>query len=522
VADDGSKAHVALLLLLTIAGSIVYVLVIPPWQTPDEPSHFGYMRFVIRSQCLPAFEAIPVAEEILASMSGFGFWKLRYHAIEPTFPAEVTEFRVASRHPPLYYLLGTLLVVPLKDTDIVHQLYVLRLASVLMGALTVLVAFRTMRMLFPRDPILALTVSSFIALLPMRSFVSASVNNDNLAELLASVVVYVLIRVLRDGISPLKGLGITGLLVAGYLTKRTTFFTISLVLLTMPIYLCTRTYQIRESWLTTPRRLTGLMLEAWERRTMLVGGQAIDRRIAVMTLIGFLCGAIGLVIIGQKEFARRHTDPGVQITRTGQIELPLLAEQDGRAQPACLEITVPQILKFARISPARIAKPLSPTARGASAMSSYVLFSLLTFASFWANFGWMNIPLDPAWYAILAVVSLISLLGLVLRVLREIRPSGERTLLPERWQKGGFLVLLLVSVLAFAQTFLLMVIRDAAGQGRYLFPAIVPLATLFVLGLREFVPPLYRHSVFPVCILLCLFLFDAICLTYYVIPYFYG
>jgi hypothetical protein len=518
---DFSRASLGLLLLLAIARGIIYVLVIPPWQTPDEPSHFGYVRFVTENHCLPTFERIPVAEGIVASMSRHDFWKLRYHSLEPASLDEKTEFRIASRHPPLYYLLGTLLLIPLKGRDIIWQLYVLRVASVLMGTLTVLVAFRTTRMLFPGDPILPLTVGSFIAFLPMHTFISASVNNDNLAELLSAVIIYLLIRVLRDDISPLKGLGITVLLVAGYLTKRTTFFTIPLVLVTVPIYLCTRTYHIGESWLTTRRRVTGLMLKAWERRTVLVGGQALAKRIAIMTLIGLMCGAIGLVLIGQREFGGRHGDPGVQIKPTAQIELPLLAEQHGRAQPACLEITVPQILKFARISPARIEKALSPDARGASAMSSYVLFSLLTFASFWANFGWMNIPLDPVWYVILAVASLISALGLVLRVLREIGPSGGRTLLPERWQKGAFLVLLLASVLVFAQTFSLMVIRDAAGQGRYLFPAILPLSILFILGLRELTPSSYRY-VFPLICIIGLFLFDTLCLTHYILPYFYG
>ncbi|HUW96851.1 MAG TPA: hypothetical protein VMW58_13790 [Anaerolineae bacterium] len=42
------KAAAALLVLLTVARGLIYVLLIPPWQTPDEPSHFGYVRFVMQ------------------------------------------------------------------------------------------------------------------------------------------------------------------------------------------------------------------------------------------------------------------------------------------------------------------------------------------------------------------------------------------------------------------------------------------------------------------------------------------
>ncbi|MCW4027287.1 MAG: hypothetical protein NWE76_07390, partial [Candidatus Bathyarchaeota archaeon] len=86
---------------------------------------------------------------------------------------------------------------------------------------------------------------------------------------------------------------------------------------------------------------------------------------------------------------------------------------------------------------------------------------------------------------------------------------------------GAFLILLLASLLIFAQTFGLMVIQNIPQQGRYLFPAIVPLSTLFILGLREFMPSSCRPRLLLISVL-SLFLFDALCLTQYVLPYFYG
>ncbi len=521
MSDDLAKVAAALLLLLTITRGIVYALVIPPWQTPDEPSHFAYVRFIAQNRRLPLSEIIPVDEEVVTSIAHFDFWTLRYHALRPVSLDDAQEFRVASRHPPLYYLLGALLLIPLTDQDVICQLYVLRLISVLVAALTVLVAFRATKMLFPGDPILPLTVSAFIAFLPMHSFMSASVNNDNLAELIGSLLIYLLLRIIRDGMSCFKGLGLTILLVAGYFTKRTTLFTIPLVVITVPVYLGTRSFDVCESWATAQGWVRGLLSKARDVGTVMKDRPELRKRITIVALIGFICGAVCILLIGQRQVRRDYGGPWVQATVTHQLYLPLLAKQHGRLLPAWLEITLSPILKFARISPAEIERALSRGDRYPSAMSSYLLFSLLTFASFWANFGWMNIPLDPAWYGIFAVISLLAFLGLGLRILREIRCSGEQILFRERWQKGAFLVLLLASVLIFAQTCSLMVIQNIPQQGRYLFPAIVPLSILFILGLRELVPSSYRYG-FPLICIIGLFLFDALCLTHYILPYFYG
>jgi len=185
-----------------------------------------------------------------------------------------------------------------------------------------------------------------------------------------------------------------------------------------------------------------------------------------------------------------------------------------------VEVTIGQILKILRVSPSDFNSDLSAEGTSLSRLPSYLLFSLLTFASFWANFGWMNVPLDPAWYALLAVISLFAFLGLLLRILREIRSSGKQTLLPSRWQKGALLILILASFLIFVQTFGLMIVQNIPQQGRYLFPAIVPLSTLFILGLTEVVPTRYRRGL-PLICLLSLFLFDSLCIIGYILPHYY-
>lgn len=454
---------------------VLYSAVTPPWQAPDEPDHFQYVAFLVyyhrfptelapqgggygglvssAERCLstvllflhqvgeqvagsvcragkveprghpsssPGFAAQAPTEQdvaadgwlqaqVYASMQEFDFWARRAHSPAP--PTLEKEYRAAVGHPPLYYLLGALLLTPFTHCNLVTQLHILRLMSASLGALTVLVAYLTARTLFPEDVSWQLAVPAFVAFLPMHTFITSSVNNDSLAELLASLVIYTLVKILRTGLSRQRAMSVACLLLLGVLTKRTTTFAIPLAALTV-------------------------------------------------TLPHLIASAVGLSLW---------------------------------------------------ISALRLSSPaLHPP-------PSIALSFLLTFASFWANFGWMNVPLDLGWYAALAIVSLLAFCGLglfALRVAKEATPL-------EAGQRRALLTLLLAVVLIFAQTFGLIIVRGIHQQGRYLFPALIPLAVFFTLGLREWLP-LRHHRLLPLTLVLGMFVLDSVSLYCYILPHFYG
>ncbi len=423
--SDRKRKTLALLLALSLIRGVLYSAVTPPWQAPDEPGHFQYAAFLAHYHRFPTKQDVATEEwlqsRVYASMREFGFWARRAHTLAP--PALEEKYRATVGHPPLYYLLGALLLVPFSRCDLVTQLHALRLGSVLLGTLTVLVAYLAAQALFPEDTSWQLAVPVFVVFLPMHAFITSSVNNDSLAELLASLVIYSLIRILKIGLSWQRAASLACLLLLGVLTKRTTAFAIPLTALTI-IPFCLR---------------------------------AKSRQWHICLLIA---SAIGL----------------------GLWALTL--------QP-----------------PTSILHP----------PSSITLPFLLTFASFWANFGWMNVPLDLGWYAALAVFSLLALFGLGFLAIRVVRGIDTH----EVWQRRALLMLLLAVVLIFAQTFGLIIVRGIHQQGRYLFPALIPLAVLFTLGLREWVPARHR-SIFPLGLMLGIFVLDSVSLCYYIIPYFYG
>jgi 4-amino-4-deoxy-L-arabinose transferase-like glycosyltransferase len=95
------------------------------------------------------------------------------------------------------------------------------------------------------------------------------------------------------------------------------------------------------------------------------------------------------------------------------------------------------------------------------------------FHSFWAQFGWMAIPMPDRLYWAWGALCLLALLGLAWW-LRSRRPRAA---------PGIVALLALIALTAFAVLVGYNTVFIQA-QGRYLFPALVPMAILLVLGWR--------------------------------------
>jgi 4-amino-4-deoxy-L-arabinose transferase-like glycosyltransferase len=78
------------------------------------------------------------------------------------------------------------------------QLYVLRFAAVPLGLLTVLLAFLTIRVIFPGDRFLQVVVPTFVAFQTQVSYEAAMLNNDVLGITTYSLILYLLAIGLRD------------------------------------------------------------------------------------------------------------------------------------------------------------------------------------------------------------------------------------------------------------------------------------------------------------------------------------
>ncbi|MCH2539159.1 MAG: glycosyltransferase family 39 protein [Anaerolineales bacterium] len=157
---------------------------------------------------------------------------------------DLTTYRQEGSQPPLYYVLAAALTSWVDDNDVAGYysynpfaqvgvpgtstnvnmfrrtysegfpvqgvplaVHLLRFLSLGLGCGTVAITYMLARSLFPGHPAIALLAGAVVAFNPMVVFISASVNNDNGIWFLSSLIMYMLVIFVQDGVSvqrPLK------------------------------------------------------------------------------------------------------------------------------------------------------------------------------------------------------------------------------------------------------------------------------------------------------------------------------
>jgi len=156
----------------------------------------------------------------------------------------------------------------------------------------------------------------------------------------------------------------------------------------------------------------------------------------------------------------------------------------------------------------------------------WILYAKSIFVGFWGSFGWYSLRL-PTWlYWILGCVSIAACIGLTIFTIRAIRRSVR--------VDASQVSVLLLYLFAFLLALSLVVLRFLSAnvswpgfnaitlpQGRFLFPAILAVSTLFMLGIRELIPYRYRY-IGIIAVIGSLILLDLVSLLAFVIPFYYG
>ena len=107
-----------------------------------------------------------------------------------------------------------------------------------------------------------------------------------------------------------------------------------------------------------------------------------------------------------------------------------------------------------------------------------------SFHSFWGQFGWMAVPMDSRVYLLLGLLSALAVAGwlAVAWQARPARPAGEAT---SAHLTRYRLVLLGLWLALTVGGYLYYNVQFVQFQGRYLFPALTPIALLMVWGWRK-------------------------------------
>lgn len=276
----GRTSYLFLLFLaLSLVRGILYASVIPPWQAPDEIAHFEYISLLYQKRhLLQPDDASPLLQqEIISSLYEHRFWSHIPYPEPETMPLSLAEIpfvggsSVLGRFS-LAYPLGALFFGSVFYQDIITQLYAMRLLSVGLGMLVVATAFLTVRELFPNDKFLLLTVPAWISFSPQHTYITSSVSDGNLAELLISILTYIMVVALRRGLS-LPRMVIALLLVTlGLWTKATAAFALPWLAIGGLFFLRGRKGETGKKrpipWVALALTLAVLCLTIWSARNL--------------------------------------------------------------------------------------------------------------------------------------------------------------------------------------------------------------------------------------------------------------
>jgi hypothetical protein len=165
---------IALPLGLHLILATYYALSLPLWgAVPDEPLHYSHIKYVAEKWRLP------VISNPFRDLSEY------YTIADPAGTAA---------HGPIYYWTGAVIYKLTENLTLRDQQYVLRMYSVVLGALMVLLAWKSFLILFRGSPPTAFAATMLFCLVPHRLMISSVIYTDVMAATTASLLLYVLVR----------------------------------------------------------------------------------------------------------------------------------------------------------------------------------------------------------------------------------------------------------------------------------------------------------------------------------------
>lgn len=227
--------------LVALANGVVWAIIVPPAQIPDEQAHLSYVEVLAGTHRLPT-GAVPAEQAAVGSIStqeqtylgGVPFaiegppsWSpqrdrdLRRRLAEvPKRPG--TGINEAGNNPPLYYALAAVPYAATAGLGTIDQTFAVRLLSAMTAAVTAVLVFLFLCELVSTSW-LALVGTLVVVLQPVAGFLSGGITPDNLLFLWSAALLLCVARILRRGLTVRRAVALGLVAVLGVLTKGTMY-----------------------------------------------------------------------------------------------------------------------------------------------------------------------------------------------------------------------------------------------------------------------------------------------------------
>lgn len=429
------KLTLLIILSATLILGIIYIIIIPPWQSPDEPTHFEYAKVLAEGD--PPWSPRPrpeIQKKIIVSMDHYDYW--RYVLVEDPYPLpsnfKETPFLFIApsqigKNPPIYYLLASWVLRLSSNLSIESELYRLRALSLLFSILTIAFVWACAGEIFGRSSPICPAAAGVTALLPQFMVIGTSISPDPCVNLFGAGAIYLVLRFQRRGFTFSRILVLLLWHGVGLLINYKFMIMISVLPGVVLIHLC------------------------WQRGETLAFKKLILWSVVIILML--LLSYSGLVWY----FPR--------IARIFVVRANILYS------------TISSFLQGTTHFP----------------VGFWPWFNAELFKSFWLKYGWLKYDLPVIFYLILKIASLTALAGIGIFLGRWIMRFDR---LKSR-AREGILTLLLYAAVTLAAYYLFWGIRgsETTTQARHLFVVMPAWAILFIFGWCQFLPGRFQKRI---------------------------
>jgi len=420
-ASRAERGFILALLCTALLLGVAYVVASPAFTGPDEVDHLQYVRTLVESGG--------------AKVEG-----------------------LQAKQPASYYWLTAPVYLLVRGQPQPLQLAALRLVSVALFLGEVLLAYLAARRLSPSNPFVYLSTAAIVALLPGRVWLAATLNNDNLASLASTALIYLVARGVMGGFDRVTRLCLLVALPAALLSKLSSWVVVVVVVGVIAVV------AIRRS------ATSGILARRAFRIAAAVAASAL------LTLAAADCVASWSALSGDSAPATVDRLEGASLRLIKGPLAPLDRMSGMRLSfihltwRTMIQIPPPQLEPFA-----------------------------LQFKSFWFPVWEYDNGLTDESLQLPLLVSALAVVGIAVGLVRFFR-RGDRV--PADRRKAVCLAVLALMIVATWLWILLQFLIVVGGTGsfmpnsglvwsahaRYLFPVLVPIAFFLATGLRQFIP----------------------------------
>ncbi|NLX09203.1 MAG: DUF2142 domain-containing protein [Chloroflexi bacterium] len=215
----------------------------PIFEGPDEIEHYRYVRYLVRERALPPLDGqmrgemhhaplyYLLAAPVLAPFDDDDFTQIEARR-NPFYPGPIDQTGSDNKN---LYLHARAERFPYSGSETARAVHVLRLLSVVFSDLTVLISAAVFRLLWPDRPDRRVLALALVAFWPQLLFIGSVISNDGLLNLLATLVLWLLLRQLRSGPTR-RSMALLGLALGALLLTKVsaTFIALPVALAVLP------------------------------------------------------------------------------------------------------------------------------------------------------------------------------------------------------------------------------------------------------------------------------------------------